>query len=81
MRGDTPTHDEHGFKVNWVKLNNDLFGRICADAELRARYESADWRESQVICSEQFDLLVSDPSEFVERYIIVGDDTTKTECT
>ncbi len=82
MRGDTPSLDEHGFRVNWVKLNNDLFGGICADPELRARYDAADWREAQLICSDQFDLLVSDAAEFVERYIIVGEDATNSsECT
>ena len=62
---------DSGFHVHWANLNNALFALICADADLRARYELANSAEAQEICAEQFDLLAADAAEFVERFIVV----------
>ncbi len=62
---------ESRFRVNWAKLNNELFGRICSDPELRAQYERADWTEAQNICADQFDALVSSASDFIDRFVVL----------
>ncbi len=41
MREHVPFPDS-AFRVDWANLNNALFALICADADLRARYERAD---------------------------------------
>lgn len=61
---------QDGFRVNWARLNNELFGMICADPALRARYEAADSNEAQEICGDLFDLLVNDVTDFIERFAI-----------
>ena len=61
---------QDGFRVNWARLNNELFGMICADPALRARYEQADSNEAQEICGDLFDLLVNDVTDFIERFAI-----------
>lgn len=60
-----------GFRVDWAKLNNALFSLICADPDLRAQYEKAGSAESEQICAEQFDLLVRDVNDFVDRFVVL----------
>lgn len=67
----TPVPDSD-FRVNWVKLNNELFGMIYRNAGLRARYEHADFTEAQEICADLFDVLVKDVEDFVDRFILRG---------
>lgn len=62
---------ESGFRVDWAKLNNELFALIYADSDLRMRYDRADFVEAQEICADQFDVLVSDVSDFMERFIVL----------
>jgi len=71
MPDKTTPFPDYGFRVDWAKLNNELFGAIYADPELRARYDRADSHQAQLICSDLFDMLVKDASEFVERFIIL----------
>ena len=71
MPDKTTPFPDYGFRVDWAKLNNELFGAIYADPELRARYDRADSHQAQLICSDLFDILVKDASEFVERFIIL----------
>lgn len=71
MRKSAKEFPESRFRVNWAKLNNELFGRICADPELRARYEKADWTEAQNICADEFDALVSTADEFIDRFAVI----------
>lgn len=71
MRDAARKFPDSRFRVHWAKLNNELFGRICADPELRARYERAGFMEAQSICSDEFDNLVNDASEFIERFVIL----------
>lgn len=59
------------FRVEWAKLNNEVFASIYADDALRVRYERASSAEACAICSEQIDRLAADPAEFVERFIVV----------
>ncbi|MFN2450049.1 MAG: hypothetical protein ABR508_09755 [Candidatus Baltobacteraceae bacterium] len=70
MRDSAPSPD-CGFKVNWAKLNNELFALIYADAALRARYDRADAAQARDICSEQFDHLADDAAAFVERFVVL----------
>jgi hypothetical protein len=58
------------FRVNWAKLNNELFALICADPALRERYECANSAEAQEICAEQFDRLAADAADFVDRFTV-----------
>ena len=62
---------ESGFRVNWAKLNNELFAKVYADPDLRIRYERATSAEAQDMCSELFDHLAEDAVEFVARFIVV----------
>ncbi len=71
MRDATTPFPEYGFKVDWAKLNNELFASIYADPELRVRYDAASSSEAQAICSDQFDILVEDAADFVERFIVL----------
>lgn len=70
MRAPDPEAD-CGFRVNWAKLNNELFALIYADAALCERYERADSSEAQEICAEQFDRLANDAADFVDRFVII----------
>ncbi len=63
--------EEPAFRVDWAKLNNELFGRIYADGDLHARYERASADEAPLICSNVFDELAQDAAEFVQRFIII----------
>ena len=60
-----------GFRVDWAKLNNALFTLICADPDLRSRYERADSAQAEQICAEQFDALVADVQDFVDRFLVL----------
>ena len=62
---------ERGFRVDWAKLNNALFSLICADADLRAKYEQADSAGAEEICAAQFDPLVEDVQDFVDRFLVL----------
>lgn len=57
------------FSVNWAELNNAVFARIYADPALLERYRAANSARAKEICSIQVDLLVSDPDEFVARFM------------
>ena len=59
------------FRVDWLKLNNAVFGRIRADKDLLDRYVAATSEEANQICADVFDEIVSDPEDFVNRFIIL----------
>jgi hypothetical protein len=69
MRSDDSA-PECNLRVDWAKLNNELFALIYADPDLLQRYDRADSAEAQEICSEQFDLLADNAADFLERFII-----------
>jgi hypothetical protein len=58
------------FRVDWAKLNNELFALLYADPDLRARYDRANWQQAQEICADLFDRLVKDASDFMARFTI-----------
>lgn len=58
------------FRVDWAKLNNELFALIYADPDLRTRYDLADSHEAQEMCADLFDRLVDNPTDFMKRFTI-----------